>query len=84
MTNQQIQEKERNNHIIISILSEVVGLKNGESRKHILSVSRITELLLSRVMQRTSRYHLTWQDEALITILPLSMTSARSVSMRRS
>ena len=63
----QIQEKGRNNHIIISILSEVVGLKNGESRKHILNVSRITELLLSRVMQRSSRYHLTWQDEALIT-----------------
>lgn len=63
----QIQEKERNNHIIISILSEVVGLKNGESRKHILNVSRITELLLSRVMQRSSSYHLTWQDEALIT-----------------
>lgn len=67
LVSSQIQEKERNNHIIISILSEVVGLKNGESRKHILSVSRITELLLSRVMQRTSRYHLTWQDEALIT-----------------
>lgn len=63
----QIQEKERNNHIIISILSEVVGLKNGESRQHILNVSRITELLLTRVMQRTSRYHLTWQDETLIT-----------------
>lgn len=63
----QIQEKERNNHIIISILSEVVGLKNGESRQHILNVSRITELLLARVMQRTSRYHLTWQDETLIT-----------------
>ena len=67
LVSSQIQEKERNNHIIISILSEVVGLKNGESRKHILSVSRITELLLSRVMQRTNRYHLTWQDEALIT-----------------
>lgn len=67
LVSSQIQEKERNNHIIISILSEVVGLKNGESRKHILNVSRITELLLSRVMQRTSRYHLTWQDEALIT-----------------
>lgn len=67
LVSSQIQEKERNNHIIISILSEVVGLKNGESRKHILSVSRITELLLSRVMQRTSRYHLTCQDEALIT-----------------
>lgn len=67
LVSSQIQEKERNNHIIISILSEVVGLKNGESRKHILSISRITELLLSRVMQRTSRYHLTWQDEALIT-----------------
>lgn len=67
LVSSQIQEKERNNHIIISILSEVVGLKNGESRKHILSVSRITELLLSRVMQRTSRYHLTWQNEALIT-----------------
>lgn len=67
LVSSQIQEKERNNHIIISILSEVVGLKNGESRKHILSVSRITELLLSRVIQRTSRYHLTWQDEALIT-----------------
>ena len=67
LVSSQIQEKERNNHIIISILSEVVGLKNGESRKHILSVSRITELLLSSVMQRTNRYHLTWQDEALIT-----------------
>lgn len=67
LVSSQIQEKGRNNHIIISILSEVVGLKNGESRKHILNVSRITELLLSRVMQRTSRYHLTWQDEALIT-----------------
>lgn len=67
LVSSQIQEKERNNHIIISILSEVVGLKNGESRKHILCVSRITELLLSRVMQRTSRYYLTWQDEALIT-----------------
>lgn len=67
LVSSQIQEKERNNHIIISILSEVVGLKNGESRKHILSVSRITELLLSCVMQRTNRYHLTWQDEALIT-----------------
>lgn len=67
LVSSQIQEKERNNHIIISILSEVVGLKNGESRKHILSVSRITELLLSRVIQRTNRYHLTWQDEALIT-----------------
>lgn len=50
LVSSQIQEKERNNHIIISILSEVVGLKNGESRKHILNVSRITELLLSRVM----------------------------------
>lgn len=67
LVSSQIQEKERNNHIISSILSEVVGLKYGESRKHILSVSRITELLLSRVMQRTNRYHLTWQDEALIT-----------------
>ena len=55
LVSSQIQEKERNNHIIISILSEVVDLKNGESRKHILNVSRITELLLSRVMQRTSR-----------------------------
>ena len=67
LVSSQIREKERNNHIIISILSEVVGLKNGESRQHILNVSRITELLLSRVMRRTSRYHLTWQDEALIT-----------------
>ena len=41
LVSSQIQEKERNNHIIISILSEVVGLKNGESRKHILNVSRI-------------------------------------------
>ena len=41
LVSSQIQEKERNNHIIISILSEVVGLKNGEGRKHILNVSRI-------------------------------------------
>lgn len=31
LVSSQIQEKERNNHIIISILSEVVGLKTGKA-----------------------------------------------------
>jgi len=48
MINQR-HEKERNNKIMIAILSEVVGFVNGESRAHVLHVSKLSEMLIEQL-----------------------------------
>ncbi len=49
MINQR-HEKERNNKIMIAILSEVVGFVNGESRAHIIHVSKLSEMLIEQLI----------------------------------
>ncbi len=63
----QIQEKEKNNQMMISILSQVVEFRNGESGSHVLHINTITGMLLERLMQKTDQYHLMWSDLFLIT-----------------
>ena len=63
----QIQEKEKNNQMMISILSQIVEFRNGESGSHVLHINIITGMLLERLMQKTDQYHLMWSDQFLIT-----------------
>lgn len=62
----QIAEKEENNTLMVSILSNVVEFRNHESGDHIRNIRRITELLLHQLVQKTKAYHLTEEDIALI------------------
>ncbi len=63
----QIREKEKNNQMMISILSQIVEFRNSESGSHVLHINIITGMLLERLMQKTNQYHLQWSDQFLIT-----------------
>lgn len=54
----QFYEQEKNNKLMIAILSHLVEFRNGESRLHVLHVNTITELLLKNLTQRTDRLSL--------------------------
>ena len=66
MVTKQIYEKEKNNRIMISILSQVMGFRNSESAAHILHINMITSMLLERLIQKTDRYQLDWNKCLLI------------------
>lgn len=63
----QVYEKEKNNRMMISILSQIVEFRNGESGQHVLNINILTGLLLERLVQKTDKYHLNWSDRLLIT-----------------
>lgn len=63
----QVYEKERNNRLMINILSHLVEFRNGESGLHVLHINRITDLLLHRLVRKTSRYRLTPERIAQIS-----------------
>lgn len=63
----QIYEKEKNNHMMIGILSHIVEFRNGESGTHVLHINKLTEMLLNRLMQKTDRYEIGSSDQFLIT-----------------
>ena len=59
----QIDEKEKNNQIMIRILSQIVEFRNGESGLHVEHINILTGLLLERLVQKTDHYDLTWSDQ---------------------
>ena len=68
MVADQIYEKERQNTLMIDILSHIVEFRNGESGQHVLHIRTLTELFLQRLSLKTDRYQLTPVDINLICI----------------
>lgn len=66
LVSQQVYEKEKNNNLMINILSHIVEFRNGESGLHILHVNTITEALLKRLIKKTDKYNLNYNDIAAI------------------
>ena len=62
----QINEKEKNNQMMIRILSQIVEFRNGESGSHVLHINKLTEMLLDRLIQKTDQYQLDGQMVAMI------------------
>ena len=65
---EQFYERQKNNDLMISILSHIVEFRNGESGLHIQNVKMITELLLKQLAQLTDKYSLSEADIALISM----------------
>ena len=63
----QVYEKEKNNRILIEILSQIVEFRNGESGRHVLNVNIITGILLEQLAQITDKYNISWSDRLIIT-----------------
>ncbi|MGN0701130.1 MAG: HD-GYP domain-containing protein [Oscillospiraceae bacterium] len=62
----QIYEKEKNNRLMVSILSHIVEFRNGESGSHVVHINLITEMLLHQLVKKTDKYHLSMADIRLI------------------
>ena len=66
MVLEQIYEKERQNSLMIDILSHIVEFHNGESGMHVRNIHILTKLLLKHLAQVTDKYPLTGEQIALI------------------
>ena len=64
----QIYEKEKNNRMMIGILSQIVEFRNGESGPHVLHIQTLTRLLLERLVQKTGQYGLSWSEQYMISM----------------
>lgn len=66
MVTEQIIDKEKNNFLMVEILSNIVEFRNGESGLHVLHIRVITEMLLKKLVEKTDRIQLSLSDIALI------------------
>lgn len=64
----QIYEKEKNNQMMISILSHIVEFRNGESGMHVMRINTITGMLLERLAVKSDKYPLSWAERSMITM----------------
>ncbi|MCH5161259.1 MAG: diguanylate cyclase [Clostridiales bacterium] len=64
----QIYQKEKDNSLMIEILSHIVEFRNGESGMHVLHVNVITQMLLEALVKKTNKYPLNSQDIRMITV----------------
>ena len=62
----QVYEKQKNSQIMIGILSQIMGYRNGEIGQHILRINRITDILLDELARKTDRYNLSWSRRSVI------------------
>lgn len=62
----QINEKEKNNSMMIGILSQIVEFRNGESGLHVVHIRRLTEMLMDQLVKKTDKYALTSSTKMMI------------------
>ena len=62
----QVYENQKNNNLMIGILSHIVEFRNGESGLHVLHIHTATELILNHLVKKTDKYKLSAADIAMI------------------
>ena len=62
----QVHENQKNNNLMIGILSHIVEFRNGESGLHVLHIHTATELILNHLVKKTDKYKLSAADIAMI------------------
>lgn len=62
----QIYKKEKEQSLLINILSHIVEFRNGESGLHVLHIYTMTEIILQNLLKMTDKYRLTPEDVSLI------------------
>ena len=64
----QIYEKEKNNSVMVDILSHIMEFRNGESGLHVRHVRTITDFLLRKLTLYSDRYPLTEEEITMTSI----------------
>ena len=67
MVSDQMHEKEKNNQMMVEVLSQIMEFRNGESGLHVVHINTLTRLLLERLVENTDVYNLTPDDCYLIS-----------------
>ena len=68
MVSEQIRARENNTDMLVGVLSHIVEFRNGESGAHVRHIRTITELLLRRLLEFSSRYSITAEQQDMIPL----------------
>ena len=68
MVSEQIRARENNTDTLVGVLSHIVEFRNGESGAHVRHIRIITELLLRRLLEFSSRYSITAEQQDIIPL----------------
>ena len=63
---EQIYEKEKNNNMMIEILSNAVEFRNNESGDHVRNIRIATDIILRQLLEVTDKYSLSESDVAMM------------------
>lgn len=62
MVADQVYEREKNNDMMVNILSHIVEFRNGESGQHVRNIHMMTEILLQHLQKRITKNQITQED----------------------
>ena len=65
---EQIDENEKQNALMIDILSHIVEFRNGESGLHVLHIRILTEQILKHLVQISDKHHFNQEEISLISM----------------
>ena len=68
MVSDQIRARENNTDMLVGVLSHIVEFRNGESGLHVRHIRIITEMLLHRLLEISSKYSITAEQQDLIPL----------------
>ena len=68
MVSDQIRARENNTEMLVGVLSHIVEFRNGESGAHVRHIRIITEMLLHRLLEISSRYSITAEQQDMIPL----------------
>ena len=68
LVSSEIHERDKNNRMMMNILSHIVEFRNKESGGHVLYLQTITSMLLASLIQKTNQYDLNASQCNLISL----------------
>ena len=68
MVSDQIRARENNTDMLVGVLSHIVEFRNGESGAHVRHIRIITERLFHRLLEISSNYSITAEQQDLIQL----------------
>ncbi len=68
LLSQQYNERVKNSRMLIDIMAGVMELRNGESGRHVTNIEKLTELLLSCLVQRSDNISLDNEQRSTIAL----------------
>ena len=64
----QIYEKEKNNRMMVGILSQIVEFRNGESGPHVITHHDFDDDYFGASRPKTGQYGLSWSEQYMISM----------------